>query len=821
MGRINNYLRVLRIVSLSGVMLLTGGRLMAQSVSPAMPSPNRNIKAPAPQRPAPPQQQPAKQLPGTRAPQPILKASGDGVIVGYIWWDANTINHVPAKNCSGLSITVSAGTSSQSSPTLEQFMPLGTYTNNLTYIPNVGADGVCQFAVHQMPVGQSLQVRLDVSSPTAFSPISAPAIAITPIKITGGKCNNLPPAVPSASVLSNNWWTCGNSAYNVNFALKPSAHILSSGSGAGTMSVSSATKQEMLSNSTQRGMLAGGPAQTGSQAPAPGALLGNRQAATGQSGGAQNRPNQVELNPQPHPPAQRLTNADLIKMVQSRVPESVIVSSARTSRGNFDLSPSGCSALRQAHVSEQVLSAMADGSARPCAAAAASPDRARLLAQSLKLTSGRQIKLAPSASTGADASLTQTFQAQSIATHKEKISPSVVDRANAGATANPRLVASTARTSLVAPSVPSQIGPSHTMGSGTDPVTGATDPASDPGSTPPAGSQPGSTPGGGTPLQQAGDPPQQAGNPPAQNSISLMQRATKATQPISMCRFSTDPVIETVSGRQHGIVLTPDPGAGQYPNNQYTIRGCNFGSIQGQVQIYGAFINNPSPVQLGIDSWNDNQVLVTFNPTFQNEYDLNNITLAVVRTDGHNTKIPGISFYATRVSRSLVRVPQSVVKLPTTSLTRNNFVSPVNGATLQSFGLTAPLQPASAVFFIYDPIWTSNAGDGYPPTRLSFSDSVDFSQLHAGFTLDANMQTLVGPYSPDLSSRSGFGVDGGSCKYSDVVVGANMQGKNLLVGVQPAECDNSGKFIYAYYGLQLSVTGPKGDLLDAWPSGLQ
>jgi hypothetical protein len=39
--------------------------------------------------------------------------------------------------------------------------------------------------------------------------------------------------------------------------------------------------------------------------------------------------------------------------------------------------------------------------------------------------------------------------------------------------------------------------------------------------------------------------------------------------------------------------------------------------------------------------------------------------------------------------------------------------------------------------------------------------------------------------------------------------------------VQPAECDNSGKFIYAYYGLQLSVTGPKGDLLDPWPGNLQ
>jgi hypothetical protein len=181
----------------------------------------------------------------------------------------------------------------------------------------------------------------------------------------------------------------------------------------------------------------------------------------------------------------------------------------------------------------------------------------------------------------------------------------------------------------------------------------------------------------------------------------------------------------------------------------------------------------------------------------------------------------GVSFYATRVSRSLERIPQSLVKVPTTHFDVNAYVSPVTGPALKAFSLTPPSQPTSAVFWLYDPIWSSNVGDGYPPNRLSYSDSIDFSQLRPGYTLDPNLQTIIGKYSPDLSSRSGIGVDGGSCKYMDVVVGANMQGSNLLVGVQPAECDNSGKFIYAYYGLQLSVTGPKGDLLDPWPGNLQ
>jgi hypothetical protein len=814
MGRTGKCLRILVAAVLSGAAALYCGDTAAQSVSPTMPPPNRNITAPAPQRQTAPSPR-ANPLPGAKAPQPILRAAGDGVIAGYVWWDGNTTSHIPANNCSGLSITVSAGSPSQSSPTLEQFTPIGTYTNNFSYVPNIGTDGVCAFAVHQMPVGQDLQVKLDVNTATAFSPVSAPAVAITPIKIINGKCNNLPPAVPSPSVLTSNWWTCGNYAYNVNFALRPSAHIMSSGGGTGNTPASPNARQGLLSNSVPRGMLNGGTAPSGA---------GGVPAGQSQGGGMQNPGSKVALNPQPLPPGQKLSNADVIKMANGRVPESVILSSVQSSRGNFDLSPSGCNSLRQAQVSERVLNAMGDGSVRPCAAGgAASGDRARKLAKSLQLKSGRNVKIAGVAP-AIDPAVLETLKAQSAAAHKEKLAPPAKIQASTGGTSAPRALATNARTNqLLSTSGATQIGPGHTMGSGTDPATGGsgTDPttgASDPAGTPSGGSQPGSTPDGGTPLQQTGNPPTQPGSS-GQNSLSIMERAKYAPQPISMCRFTTDPVVETVSGRQHTIVLTPDPGNGQYPANQYTIRGCNFGSVQGKVQVYGPFINNPTPVQLGIDSWDDNQILVTFNPKFQNEYDLNsNLTLAVVRTDGHNAKIPNVSFYATRVSRSLSRIPQSLVKLPTTFLEIDAYVSPVTGQALKAWSLTPPSQPASAVFWVFDPIWTSNAGDGYPPNRLSFGDSIDFSQLRPGFTLDPNLQTIVGKYYPDLS---GNGLDTGSCKYMDVVVGANMQGSNLLVGVQPAECDNYGKFIYAYYGLQLSVTGPKGDLLDPWPGNLQ
>ena len=460
MGRTSKCLRILAAAGLTGAAALYCGDIAAQSVSPTMPPPNHNIAAPAPQRQTAPSPR-ANPLPGAKAPQPIVKRTGDGVIAGYVWWDGNTTSHIPAKNCSGLSITVSAGSPSQSSPTLEQFTPIGTYTNNFSYIPNVGTDGVCAFALHQMPVGQDLQVKLDVSPATAFSPISAPAIAITPIKIINGKCNNLPPAVPSPSVLTSNWWTCGNSAYNVNFALRPSAHIMSSGGGTGNSSGSPNARQALLLNSPPRGMLNGGTAPSGA---------GGVPAVQSQGGGMQNPGSKVALNPQPLPPGQRLSNADVIKMANGHVPEWVILSSVQSSRGNFDLSPSGCSSLRQAHVSERVLNAMGDGSVRPCASgAAASGDRARKVAKSLQLKSGSNLKIA-GVGPAMDPAVLETLKAQSTAAHKEKLAPPAKMQASKAGTPAQRALATNARTNqLISTSSATQLGPGHTMGAGTRP----------------------------------------------------------------------------------------------------------------------------------------------------------------------------------------------------------------------------------------------------------------------------------------------------------------------------------------------------------------
>lgn len=410
--------------------------------------------------------------------------------------------------------------------------------------------------------------------------------------------------------------------------------------------------------------------------------------------------------------------------------------------------------------------------------------RGKTLARSLQLVPGPKIKLSNAPPQGLDPITIQMIQSESLQTHNTKI-------ALAKGLGPGRLQSAI-----------------HTLDS-TAPAGSV--PANDP-----SGGQPGSTgsSSGGTSQDPSGTPP----TPPTSGSSHFtMQQAERAPQPISMCHFTADPVIETVSGKNRNIVLTPDPGTGKYPTNQYSIVGCNFGAIEGDVHIFGAFINNPSPVRLGIDTWTDSVILVTLSPSFQNEYDLKNITLVVVRKDGKSSQMPGISFVATRASRPLASIPRSLVKLPTDYFQSNQFVSPLTYANLQQAGLNPVAQTGTAAFYLYDSIWSSNVGDGYPANRLSFSDSVNFGQLRPGFTLDNTAQTLVlgGP----VLDYSSLGPS--NCKYNDTVLSASMQGSNLVVSVEPAECDDDGKFISAYYGLILSVTGPKGDSLNPWPDGLQ
>jgi hypothetical protein len=549
---------------------------------------------------------------------------------------------------------------------------------------------------------------------------------------------------------------------------------------------------------------------------------------------------------------QRMTNAEVIRLEKEHRTDAQIIreinAAKQSGTADFDLSPNALIALHGAGVSNDVLKAMmADGGAKQGNGGALLgnnvPSRGATSANGLnpqplppnshvqellsrtKLATGPVIKLA-GARPSLDPNVMQVLQQQSSQSRVEKAqlaAPAV--KSGAPSSLNgPGKMQTTQRPMLLSGgNTVGQLGTGKTMGA-TDGSSG--DPAG-PSSNPTGGATPGSTPGnpaGGSGGGGNSTPPGTNGGSGSGNSISKAVM-THAPAPISACRFNaTTPVVDTVSGRSpKNVYFTPDPGNDlNSPTNQYTIRGCNFGSAQGQggLHLVGAFQNNPSPVRLGIDSWSDNLIVVTFDPTFQNEYDLDNITLVVTNANGLSLQLPGNHFVARRASRALPRVPNSLVKLPNTYLAIDKFVSPVTSQNVQLAKMPATSLSASILFYVTTALWTSNAGDGYPPERISLTDAIDFSRLHSGFVVDPNLQTFVAS-SATLSSGDGVSVgSGGNCKFYDTVVSASMQGSSMLVGVQPEECDDSGKFIFAYYGLAISVSGPVGNKLDPWQSGL-
>ncbi len=244
----------------------------AQRVSPTAPSANRGIVAPGSQRP------PADH------PQ-----SAAGTIEGFVYWDANSITHKPASSCSGLALTVSVGSSSGGP--LTAYTPIGTLSNNFKYVGQVKtllAGGkvniydVCTYGYDHVPVGPDLQVSISVQNPLLFSPYVAPQNAtLGPIQIINAKCNMLPSLNPSTIAdLTAHWGSCQNRAYDVNFLLQPSSHILSGGPG--LSSGPSGTAIGMLSGGPQQGMLSPGTTQSAQNSAKSGTLLGNSQVAPGQ-----------------------------------------------------------------------------------------------------------------------------------------------------------------------------------------------------------------------------------------------------------------------------------------------------------------------------------------------------------------------------------------------------------------------------------------------------------------------------------------------------------------------------------------------------------
>jgi hypothetical protein len=161
----------------------------------------------------------------------------NGTIEGFVYWDTSVISHVPAGDCSGLAVTVAMAQSSAG-----PYTSLATLSDNFKYVGQVKQSlvggkikvyDVCTYGYDKVPVGPDLRVTVNVTSPTAFSPISVPQNSIvSPINIINAQCNMLPRIVnPTASDLFSKWGTCQNMAFDVNFEITKAPQFLSSSGG--------------------------------------------------------------------------------------------------------------------------------------------------------------------------------------------------------------------------------------------------------------------------------------------------------------------------------------------------------------------------------------------------------------------------------------------------------------------------------------------------------------------------------------------------------------------------------------------------------------
>lgn len=238
------------------------------------------MTAPSPQRQQPqgggrqPLAPPIGTVPQTQ-PQVLAPT---GVLMGYVYWDPSAIPYNANSPCP-FQMRVNEGTPPAGGNVgFEQFTPIDTYKGNFSSVGNVGKYVVCQYAADHLPEGKDLQVQIGPQKgafqiPVAFTLPPSANEPNAPIRINGGKCNQLPPAVPSLSTLGSAWWSCGDHAYNVNYLMERPRAI--PGLTQIPATITPVQSQPLLPASTpQSGMVSPGP-QRQTLLPATGTGAGN------------------------------------------------------------------------------------------------------------------------------------------------------------------------------------------------------------------------------------------------------------------------------------------------------------------------------------------------------------------------------------------------------------------------------------------------------------------------------------------------------------------------------------------------------------------
>ena len=798
--RLRKYTSLYQSLSASVLALLISGIAAAQVMQTRPPNPNIT----APGRHA---QQPA----GGQHPP-----NNAGDVEGFVYWDANTITHKPAGTCSGLAVNVTAAGSSNNVIQIGNNFKYAGQVKAFLYGGKQAVYDVCIYAYDKLPVGPQLQAQLVITQPGAFSPIvAAQTPTISPITIINAQCNMLPAIVPSTvGDLTSHWGSCQNRAFDVNFALVPSAHLMGSSAGsAGTLlSSNKGAINPGPVNSDSRGMLMGGTNPGPPQSSSSGMLVPAVKPAQTQapSGTTAMR---AKLLPA-KPGAATLTNADVIRLTQAGIPESAIINQIASSNKQFDFSPKSCSALKRQHVSPEVLDAMGDGSVRPCftggvrtgtgngaddlnpqpyppkgtvAAPGSSANTAQLNPQPYppKATSSAKAGKASLSKRRGVSALSAAKQGQQIT------NPATLSQ-------NATMVAVLQKQRRAADAEAAQI--KLGVRPATSVSSGPTTTMSAPGNA--------STLVSPSPVVSTAIPqPQRTTTGNAANRYGTLQPGMIPGIALQCGHDSTFRIL-TVSGGEGPAVFTQDS---KY--NFYTITGCSFGNPGPNSKAY-VYYQGTFHEDFQIEEWSDNTIKLHLDPKLTGVDDQNSLTLVVQRDDGKQASKAGYKFYAARDTTLLKQVPQRYFSL---------FKFRPDQSTIQSWkptytsGSSANVLPNMAGLSA-EVHWdlTTDPND----VIIGGKDVYDFSHLHSTFALSSaamewkDVACTDPNYNQFATSNDNWNIDwyqsagvqvswpGQMCKNTPGSCGGAFQGDCFE---NPPESN---------YGIDVWVTGPRG--LDPW-----
>jgi hypothetical protein len=448
-----------------------------------------------------------------------------------------------------------------------------------------------------------------------------------------------------------------------------------------------------------------------------------------------------------------LTGANIIAMVRGRVPEWAIIAAIRSGPVNFNLSPMGLAALRQAGVSEEIINAMEQRQQAMLPAVQRTlPAVQRTLAGAPTGGVARApLRAGPVPGKPSGKLTPQQLSALLAKVHSGagKLSPVVTNPA--ATQANAPILALLRQQKLTAMVQRSQ--------------------------SPPPAAHPAAPAFGRAYMAR---PAVRAAALPAPSSRSSITNNLAAMQGniVASCAAFNTPIIQAVSGQSGSTaVFTQDPNF-----NPFTIKGCNFGNVKGQAQLN--YSNGRKLTDLTVDTWTDNLITVEVPPSLTDVLDQASVTLVLFPASGPQVSRPGFRFYAMRRRVRLTSIPPYVVSF-----------APIiddSGVPVQA-RYSSPYQGESG------------GVDRFNIVRFpGGTDVFHFAKLKPGFVLERFQVEMLsdavcGSFGPTTTTW-----------YTDGSWGWQMVGNTIRVTWQESHCHDAyaGDESDASYGLNVWVVGP-------------